>query len=111
MTATVIPPYDDLRPLPTSALVGGGNGELTPARQVSGDFGVVFQRRRQLVPSGGSLLAGESPVLTFHLFSAVGARVLDAHDLIYNPVANSRFLNLDSRFITYARGGKSVLEA
>jgi hypothetical protein len=81
-TATVIPPYDDLRLLPTSALVGGGSGELTPTRQVGGDFGVVFQRRRQLVPSGGRLLAGESPVLAIHLLSAVGARVLDAHDLI-----------------------------
>jgi hypothetical protein len=37
---------------------------------------------RQPVPSGSRLLAGESPVLTIHPFSLVGARVLDAHGTI-----------------------------
>jgi hypothetical protein len=36
--ATLIPPYDDLQPLPISALPGGDNGELMSAQQV----GVVF---------------------------------------------------------------------
>jgi hypothetical protein len=35
----------------------------------------------------------------------VASMVLDAHGPIKNPVAKIRFLNLDSRYITCARGG------
>jgi hypothetical protein len=44
-------------------------------------------------------------VLVIHLFSLVGARVLDGHGLICNSVAKIRFLNLDSRF---AKGGSCI---